>query len=424
MEQENQHLKGKESSRRRHPFFMYILFWAVIFFVVAVAFRFGEERGKILYAATGEEPSPLAQSILLNTNPPSDVDFDLFWRVWNTLKEKYVDAEDLDAKQMLYGAIQGMLSSTGDPYTTFFDPEANKQFKEDLAGSFEGIGAEVGVRDQLLTIISPLSGSPAEQAGIHAGDIILKIDGEETNSMTLEDAVSKMRGEKGTEVSLTVYRKDIDETLDIAITRDTIVVESIRTDYPAEGIARIKILQFGNDTAQDFRKAVSDIESRELKGLILDVRNDPGGSLDAVIDMAGLMLDRGSVVVMEEDHDGNREKIYASGGNGLKDIPTVVLINEGSASASEILAGALKDNRENVTLVGKTTFGKGSVQELLPLPQGTSVKVTVAKWLTPAGYQINKEGIAPDVEVDRTTEDYDNDRDPQLDKALEILKSE
>lgn len=424
MEHKNQQSSRGELGRKRHPFFIYLLFWLVLFFVVAVAYRFGEERGKLMYAVTGEKPIPLTESILVNTQPPNEVDFDLFWRAWNLLEEKYVDAEDLDANTMLYGAIQGMLMSTGDPYTTFFDPKANEQFKEDISGSFEGIGAEVGVRDQLLTIIAPLEGSPAQLAGLRAGDKVLKIDGEEAGLMTLEEAVSRMRGERGTIVVLTVFREGEEETLDITITRDFIEVESVEIEYPKENIAHIKILRFGEDTMENFSRIAYELEKKEVEGIIVDVRNNPGGYLDAVIQMSGLLLPKGDTVVIEEDHSGEQHRIKAVGGNGLKNVPTVVLINEGSASASEILAGALRDNRDNVTLVGKQTFGKGSVQEFHPLPQGTAVKITVAKWLTPNGHQINEEGIVPDIEVDRTQEDYDNDTDPQLKRALEVLRGE
>jgi carboxyl-terminal processing protease len=278
------------------------------------------------------------------------------------------------------------------------------------------------MRQNIVTIIAPLDGSPAQKAGLMAGDKVLKVDGEDTIEMTLDQAVSKMRGQKNTEVTLTVFRNNGDEeTLDITITRGVIDIASVEL-LDKDGFAHLKIRQFGEETEKEFKKAVSDITRAQYKGIIIDLRNNPGGFLGASIEMADYLLPMGKVVVIEEDHDGNQKKTYTRGNDKLSSIYTVILINEGSASASEILAGALRDNRDNVTVVGKKSFGKGSVQELISLPRATAVKITVAKWLTPNGVQINQEGIEPDIEVERTSEDYENDREPQLDRAIEILK--
>jgi len=404
-------------------FAKYLVFWMIIFVAFFGAYQMGFDRGKYLVGQEAGGFIPMGESVVINKEPDGEyVDFALFWDVWELVQKKYVDNKDLDANEMLYGAIQGMLFATGDPYTSFLDPENNKAFHEDIAGSFEGIGAKVGMRQNLLTIVAPLDGSPAQKAGLRAGDKVLKIDGEDTIDMSLEKAVTRMRGPKDTQVELTIFRNNGDEeTLDITITRGVIEVTSVELKEK-EGFAHLKIRQFGEDTEEEFNAVVDTIVKESFDGIILDLRNNPGGYLEASIEMASRLLPEGNIVVIEEDHGGNQKKVTARGEDRLSSIEIVVLINEGSASASEILAGALRDNRENVTIIGMKSFGKGSVQEFIPLPRATAVKITVSKWLTPSGTQINQEGISPDIEVDRTTEDYDNDRDPQLDKAVEVLK--
>ncbi|MEF3691746.1 MAG: S41 family peptidase, partial [Candidatus Moraniibacteriota bacterium] len=245
---------------------------------------------------------------------------------------------------------------------------------------------------------------------------------ESTADMSIDDAVSKIRGKDGTEVKLTVYRAESEEkTKEIIVTRGFIKVESVTLEMKDNNIAYFNVVRFGDDTAIVFNRLLKQVP-RETKGIIVDLRNNPGGYLDVAIDLASLMLPDGKVVVIEEDKEGKRKNFYSRGEDKLSAIETVVLINEGSASASEILSGALRDNRDNVTLVGKKSYGKGSVQELIDLPDKTSVKITVARWLTPNGEQINEKGISPDIEVDLTDEDYESNQDPQLDKALELLK--
>lgn len=402
------------------PFAKHFFFLVLLAMVCLGMYQFGFERGK--YFSSETKTVPLEQAVVIDKRTKKDeVDFGLFWKTWDMLKEKHIDAKSLDAQKMMYGAIQGMLSATGDPYTSFFDPEQNKEFSEDLSGSFEGIGAEMGIKQNILTVIAPLSGSPAEKAGVRSGDKVIKIDGAETVSMTLEEAVSKIRGKKNTEVALTIFRNGDDEAKEIKIVRGIVEVKSVKTETFEKNIAYIQISRFGEDTAPEFDKALRTASSNSSKGIILDLRNNPGGYLDVAIQMAGKMLPKGSVAVIEEDHNGKQKKDTTIGPDIASGISTVVLINEGSASASEILAGALRDNRNNVTLLGKKSFGKGSVQELISLPQKSAVKITVAKWLTPNGKQINNEGITPDVEADLSHEDYENDRDPQLDKAKELL---
>jgi carboxyl-terminal processing protease len=366
---------------------------------------------------------PLTEAILKNQIIPDDktVDFAIFWKVWDLVSEKHIDRSKINAQKMVYGAINGMLRATGDPYSYFFDPEENSAFSQDLEGSFDGIGAELGIKDEILTIMSPLEGSPAEKAGLKAGDKIIKINGKLSTDLSTEEAVDLIRGKKGTEVKLTILRSSEDETREITVIRDTIVVKSVKLDFNDSNIAHLKINKFGDATEEQFDDAVKEIIDKNARGIVLDVRNNPGGLLDACVNIASTMMPKDKVVVIEEDSYGKRKELKTIGGDKLSSIPMVVLINEGSASASEILAGALKDI-QNITLVGKKTFGKGSVQELIDLPGNSSVKITVAKWLTPKGNYIMEKGIEPDIDIDLSADDFKAGKDPQLDKALEILK--
>lgn len=398
----------------------------IFFFSIAIyiAYRFGVDQGRnTLSTFSGSTSSSFNATNFLNKgDQPKPVDFDLFWKVWDILKEKYVDRGNLDAQQLFYGAIDGMLAATGDPYTTFFDPREQKEFTEDLSGKFGGIGAEMGIRDEILTVVAPLDGTPAERAGLLPNDKILKIDGADSSGLSLEESVSKIRGDKGTEVKLLMYRNGEDAPREITLVRDIINVKSVKLTFRDDGIPVLKVSLFGDDTAKEFATAFADIVAKNPKGLVVDLRNNPGGLLDTAIVMASAMLPAGSTVVIEENGKGEQKRERARGGDKLSQIPTVILINEGSASASEIVAGALKDNRANITLVGKKSFGKGSVQVVIPTSKDTSVKITIARWLTPKGNQINEQGIKPDVEVDISADDIKNERDPQMDRAIEELR--
>jgi carboxyl-terminal processing protease len=409
----------KELTRNRKVFKKSLM----IFFVVALIFAsyaIGVSRGQGIGAGLPQNVL-LEQAVLENKSSNNGVDFSLFWKVWDIVKEKHIGRNDLDAQKMVYGAISGMLKATGDPYTSFFDPEANKAFTQDLGGSFEGIGAELGIKDSLLTVVAPLDSSPAQKAGLRAGDKIIRIGDKIVSDLTIDEAVALIRGKKGTEVKLTVLSSGERDTKEISIIRDTIEVKSVKIEFKENDIARIEITKFGENTDKEFNDAVKIILAKNTKGIILDLRNNPGGLLDRAITIASKMIPAGKIVVSEEDSAGKKENFSTRGGDVLSGIPMVVLINGGSASASEILAGALRDNQA-VTLIGEKSFGKGSVQELVPLPQGSSVKVTVAKWLTPNGDYIMEKGINPDVEVKMTPDDYKDEKDPQLDKALEVLK--
>lgn len=400
------------------------VFLAGVFAVLlALSFWLGFFEGKKNSENILSSPLSLNQATILNKeNGNKNLDFSPFWKALDLLKEKHIDSNQLDSNKILYGAIKGMFRATGDPYTVYLDPEENRKFNEDITGNFEGIGAEMGIKGGILTVIAPLEDSPAEKAGLRAGDKIIKIDGENSADMLLEEAVNKIRGAKGTEVKLTIWRNGNKETQEITVQRDVINVKSVKIEDKSDGIFYIKISRFGEDASREFSNALSAFNIQKAKGIILDLRNNPGGYLDAAISIAGKMLPKNKVVVIEEGRQGARKEILARGGDILSQIPMVIIINEGSASASEILAGALRENRENAALIGKKTFGKGSVQELIDLPLNTAAKITVDRWLTPSGNQINEVGISPDVEVDLADEDYNNNRDPQLDKAMEIIK--
>jgi carboxyl-terminal processing protease len=357
------------------------------------------------------------------------VEFQQFWELWQQLSQKFYK-QPLDEKKMLYGAMSGLTAALGDPYTVFFEPQIAEEFSKSLEGKFEGIGAEIGIKDDQLKVIAPLPDSPADKAGLLAGDAILAINGTSTEGMTVEGAVMLIRGKGGTTVTLTIGRikttkdakgkeKKEPSKFDVSIVRDTIVVKSVRTKFLDGNIAVIEINHFNTDTTEEFAKAADLVLSKEVKGVILDVRNNPGGFLDRATAVAGEWVGD-NIVVTERRKGVIVDEYHGTGKSRLKGIPTVVLVNEGSASASEIVAGALQDYQV-AKLVGKKTFGKGSVQDYSELRDGTALKVTVAEWLTPKGRFINNIGIDPDVTVERTEEDYHAGNDPQLNKAIELL---
>lgn len=364
-----------------------------------------EGEGHVL--SQGGSPEELAR----------DVSFDQFWDVWQVLKEAYY-RQPVSEKTLFYGAMHGLVSALGDPYTTFFDPQEAKEFESVLNGSFEGIGAEIGIRDDQLQIIAPLAGSPAEQAGILSGDQIFAINGEDTFGMTIEQAVSKIRGERGTTVVLTIAR-ETKEPFDVTIVRDIILLDSVTWEMQDQTIAVLHIYTFGEDVVTQFTESVNEILAQGATGLIVDVRNNSGGLLDACIKIVGSWIGNETVVLekVQEEQRAYRAQTTPR----LADIPTVVLVNGGSASASEILAGALQDYKK-ATIVGTQTFGKGSVQTYQELEDGSGVKYTIAEWLTPLGRSIHEIGIEPDVLVDLSVEDIQAGQDPQLKTALEILK--
>ncbi len=392
---------------------------AVYFFIIflLVSFGIGIWTGKVLYS--GKKETTYVDVVNRDTPDTKSLDFSLFWRVWDTVAAKAYK-QPVDQEKMFYGAIKGLVSSLGDPYSSFLDPAETKEFNKELAGTLEGIGIEIGIKKQKLTVIAPIEGTPADQAGLRAGDWILKIGDEPTVDMTLDTAVQKIRGSKGTSVKLTISRGGTAEPTELEIPRDRITVKSVKFKMLDNKIAYIELNQFGDDTVREFDRAIRDLQAQNARGLILDLRNNPGGLLDDAIKIGGEFVEQ-KVIVKERDADGATLDLKSEGTARLKDLPVVVLVNEGSASASEILAGALRDHRQ-VPLIGTKTFGKGSVQDLENLPQETSLRITVTHWLTPNGGEIDEKGLEPDIKIELSDDDYNNDRDPQLDKAKEIIE--
>ncbi len=384
----------------------YVLILVALFFVV---FNAGFYIGK--------------NSVVCKACKPETIDFSLFWDAYEKLHQNFISSDALDDQKIIYGAISGMTKSLGDPYTDFFSPEQAKMFQQDLAGTFEGIGVEVGIKKDQLTIVAPLKDTPGERAGLKAGDQIIKINGKSTSDMSTDAAVNAIRGKKGTAVTLTIFRDGWSQTKDFKIIRDTIKVESVTWELKDNNVAYIHIRQFNQSLSADFKKAAFEILSSPAKKIIIDVRNSPGGYLEVCQDIAGYFLKSGQVVTIEDFGKGKDQQQYKAQGNGnFADYPTVILINKGTASAAEILAGALRDDR-HIQLIGEKSFGKGSVQEVVNLQDGASfLKVTIAKWLTPKGSSISEVGLNPDVKVALTDDDTNAKRDPQLDKALEIIK--
>jgi len=353
---------------------------------------------------------------LVSTETPvkyKDVDFSKFWEAFQKIEENYIG--EIDYTKLVEGAIHGMISGLDDPFSVYMDKAELDDFNGEISGTFEGIGAEISAKNGSLVVVAPIEGSPAEKAGLKAGDIIRSIDSQIVDGMTVDEAINKIRGQKGTTVALTIARTGVEEPFEIKIKRDVINVKSVK--YKLEnGIANIKILRFDQDTKKLLDDAANDMIKNNAKGLILDLRNDPGGYLDSAIDVTSEFVREG-VVVVEEYKDGRKENSYATGEGKLFDVPMVVLINGGSASASEIVAGAIRDHGRG-KLIGEKTFGKGSVQEMQPLSKGGALKITMAKWLTPNGTAIDKNGLIPDIEVKWD----EGDKDVQLEKALEELK--
>jgi len=361
--------------------------------------------------------------IAYNVPQPQAIDFSLFWEAYNKLQENFISPEKIDNQKVVFGAIEGMTKSLGDPYTSFFNPDQAKRFQQDLSGSFEGIGVEIGVKKETLTVIAPLPGTPGEKAGLKPGDLILKINGADATNMTTEEAVSLIRGKKGTTVILSMFREGWLSAKDITITRETIKIPSMEWKLKDGDVAYIHIYQFDEVLPSDFRKASLEILSSPAKKIVLDLRGNPGGYLEVSQQIAGWFLQPGQIVTIENFGKDKEQKLYKSDGNAnLESYPLVVLIDQGSASASEILAGALRDNR-GIKLIGEKSFGKGSVQTVINLKGGSSLKVTIAKWLTPKGNSISEVGLEPDIKISITDKDIEAKKDPQLDKALEIISN-
>jgi carboxyl-terminal processing protease len=352
-------------------------------------------------------------------------DFAPFWKAWNILGEKFVQTHNKATttdQQKVWGAIQGLAASFGDPYTVFFPPAESKSFSEQISGNFDGVGMEVGMQDDVLTVIAPLKGNPAERAGVKAGDKIIEIDGKTTQGLNVDEAVKNLRGVKGSTVTITVIRKDATEPLTFKLVRDTIVIPDIDTEKLANGIFLIRLYSFDANAASEFRQALREFVSTGDKKLILDLRNNPGGYLEAAVDMASWFLPTGDVVVSEDYGNGQANNVYRSVGYNIfnNNLKFLILINGGSASASEILSGALQEHGV-AKLIGEKSFGKGSVQELVPITSDTTLKVTIARWLTPNGRSISDGGLTPDISVPFVPDPKDVTKDNQLEAAIKEL---
>jgi carboxyl-terminal processing protease len=351
-------------------------------------------------------------------------DFSPFWKAWNVIDEKSPDAGAATDEERVYGAIKGLVESLDDPYSVFFDPEETKSFKEEISGNFSGVGMEVGVKDEVLTVIAPLKDTPAYRAGIKSGDKILKIDDRVTTGLTVEEAIKLIRGKEGTGVTLTILHEGGEDPVEIKIVRDIINIPTLDTEMRKDGIFVIKLYSFSANSTSLFRNAIKKFVESGSEKLLLDLRGNPGGYLSAAVDISSWFLPSGSVIVTEDYGNDRETEIFRSRGYDIfsDKLKFVILIDGGSASASEIVAGAMQDHRK-AKIVGSQSFGKGSVQEVVDLTSDTILKLTVAKWLTPNGTSISDKGLTPDYVVEMTKEDTSEKRDPQLDKAVEILNA-
>lgn len=363
-----------------------------------------------------------------NQEPPSDkkdLDFKLFWQTWDLVSKQYVDKKAIDPQKMYYGAISGMVAALGDPYTVFLPPDFQKSTKEELGGSFEGVGIQLGFdKDKRLVVIAPLKDTPADKAGVKPGDLIIKIDGKSTLGMSLPEAVNLIRGQKGTKVALDVYHEGDDKEKNVDLLRDTIIVKSVEMEGKktpqGKVVAYLKLTKFGDLTFTEWNQAVSDALALGPQAVVLDLRNNPGGYLDGAVFIGSEFISDGNIV-LQEDGQGVRTPFKVNRAGRLTKLPLIVMVNKGSASASEIVAGAVQDDKRG-KLLGEQSFGKGTIQESQDLPGGTGIHITTAKWLTPNGRWIHNIGLTPDIKVELTLDQLkDPTKDPQLDKALEEL---
>ena len=396
----------------------------VTVFTSLCLFAFVFVAGVVMGFQNRPEVSKITALFNKETAFASPVDFEAFWEVWNTIDNKYVDKNAIDDKEKVWGAVKGLAASLGDPYTVFFDPEETKEFNEVIEGSFSGIGVEIGMKEGVLTVIAPLKDSPAEKAGLREGDKILAIDDVMIHDMSVDESIKLIKGTKGTEVTLTIFREGEESTRLVTIVRDTIDIPTIDSELRDDGVFVISLYSFSENAPVLFQGALREFLNTKSDKLVIDLRDNPGWYLDGAVDIASWFMPIGEPVVKEGTGNAD-DKVYRSRGyNVFKDKPVkvVILVNGGSASASEILAGALKE-AGIATLVGEQTFGKGTVQELIPITSDTELKITVAKWYTPNGISIDDNGLTPDIVVPFTVEDYAQDRDPQMDKAVEYILS-
>ncbi len=409
--------------------------WLLIISLAIFLFGSGFKLGE--YKALDGSKRGVSYSVSNATEPAGmkskNLNFGLFWETWDKVEQKFIDKKKVDPQKMYYGAIKGLVASLDDPYTFFLTPDENKESKADLEGKFEGIGAQLGLKNGRIVIVAPLKKSPAEKAGVRAGDYIVEINGQNTKGFTLTQAVTKIRGKKGTQVKLKLLRET--KEFDVTITREQILVNSVeltkekRKDCKSNcpQIDVIKVNQFGENTNEEWNRTIDQVkkdwDQRKIQGIVLDLRDNPGGFLESAVYLASEFLPTGRLVVKQESTTGIDRDYAVSRTGKLQDIPMIVLINKGSASASEILAGALRDYRR-ASLIGEKSFGKGSVQEALDLSDGAGLHVTIAKWILPNGDWINGKGIEPEVKVENKLKEGNTitrDDDQQLETAIQKL---
>jgi carboxyl-terminal processing protease len=402
---------------------------AILVALVAVSFGSGYVAGsgrlvRSLHQPAAEAGSAAAGAAATPSNPdaspPPDVapQFGVFWEAWNFVEKKFIRLP-VDRTKLIQGAIKGLIGALNDPYGAYLDSAATRQEKANMDGVIEGIGASVEVKDKRYTIVAPLEDGPAAKAGLRTGDIVLKVDGKDVGTLSLAEAVALIRGPSGTKVRLTVQRFDDPDgaPVELELTRSRIELEAVTSRVPIEGIGYVRVRVFGTQTLPQLQRVLRDLRGRRVRGVILDLRDNPGGYLSSAVDVASQFLKEGSVVVYEEQ-DGKRTQSLARAGGLATDLTVAVLVNRGSASASEIVAGALRDHNRGV-LIGETTFGKGSVQLPKDLSDGSSIRITVGTWLTPAGKTIQGQGLVPSIEAKPTPEDEKAKRDVALEKAIE-----
>ena len=415
--------------------------WRLIATIILVVLLTAGISGSSFYfgALYGAGAPKVISLDLRNVNSSSTApDFNTFWQAWNLVKTEALKGSTLSDQQLLYGAIQGIVGSLGDPHSVYFPPVDAAKFNEDISGSFSGVGMEIGKKDGQLMVIAPLEGSPAEKAGIKAKDAILKIDKTLTDNLQIEDAVKLIRGPEGTQVDLLLYRSGWVEPKHFVLTRGQIIVPTVKFEMmdsagtssepqsnsspqASNDIAYLHLLSFNEKSPQLFYDALNKAKAQNAKGIIVDMRNNPGGYLEASVDIANFFLPKDTLVVSEEFRGGMKDDYKTDYSGDFQDIPVVVLVNGGSASAAEIFAGALHDQKR-AQLIGETTFGKGTVQTLKSLTDNSQIKLTIAHWILPSGKLIDNEGIDPDISVPLTDENTKDGKDPQLDKAMEEIK--
>ena len=418
-----------ESSTSSNKFTRFIITGALVVGVFASGVLTGTSYGmRALLRGNTTFATTTISNLFSSSQDHTSISFDQFWEVWKKVQEKYVHKPVADS-DLFYGAMAGMVASLNDPYSLYMPPVKAEQFKQNLSGEFFGIGAELGLKDNKVTIIAPLPDSPAEKAGLKPGDVILMVDGKDISGKALDEIISQIKGEKGTIVTLTVLKIDSKTPSELKIKRDVITIPSIKWEMKEANIAYLRIFAFNDSTWTEFDKAVKEIQKKNPKGIVLDLRSNPGGYLDTSVKVASEWINSG-VIVYEKLNNGNSDQYAADGGkHRFVGIPTTVLVDEGTASGAEIVSGALQDYGV-ATLVGNKTFGKGSVQDFEYFPDGSALKLTIAEWLTPHERHINKLGIEPDVKIEKmfvqkegtkgtSPDDY---VDKGLERALQILQ--